>query len=76
MLRQTDSDDESRDATPKSPVEGKTNIDVSTKPVTASIEAREREEEMSPTNLGANLSVDENVKVAIYNEKKCPTFHL
>ena len=62
---QSDSDDGSLTPTPKADAEGKTGADDGAEVAKAStsIEAREREEEMSYDDIGAGLSVDDNIKV-------------
>jgi len=62
-----DSESSSYSDPPESPAEGKRNIDVDTSKPAASVEAREREEEMSigsigAESLGADLSTDGNVE--------------
>jgi len=60
----SDSDDESLSPTPKPDIEGKISgdDDVEVTKASTSIEAHEREEEMSYDDIGAGLSVDDNVK--------------
>ena len=67
-LQQSDSDRSLGDDTPK-PHEGKTNVNEAA--ASTSLDERERDEEMSYGSIGADLSVDDNVKVLSPVEKDC-----